>query len=148
MAQHNRTKRSKQNIKSDPDTAESKFAEELLLELPTVQEVTQNQFDQKRGIKKSFRFDPVPDHPDLAYSGEVNILSNGKVIIRLNPPHGFLRSVGDSQDDLFDFSGSPLSFAKNIDYALDKAAMKEYDTQKEAYEVLFRHYKWLKERNT
>lgn len=117
-----------------------------LRRLPTVRENTSNQYDEKQNISRSFHFDPVPTDPNHAYSGEVNFLLNGRALIRLNPPYGLLRSIGDSSDNLFDFSESPLAFGKNLNYLMDTVSKKEYGSYALAYDELRAYYAWFRDK--
>lgn len=119
-----------------------------LLNLPTVTKNSQNEFDRKRGITRSFHFNPVPSAPKHRYSGEVIFLRNHKALIIIHPPFVQPWEIANADDDdvFFDFSESPLSFGVNANYKTSIAARGKYESKSQIQQQLRDYYVWYRDK--
>lgn len=127
-----------------------------ILRLPTVERINNDNSDDAVAIRRSFSFDPNPTTPEPLYRGELVLLPRDEAKIRLYPPFGFMRALGESRADLFDFSETSLAFANEVEeYSSDEGqelarrkvwgASKQFSSHREAYFCLWSYYVWYDE---
>lgn len=114
-----------------------------ILRLPTVQENDQSSFDQTRDVRSSFYFNPVPVSNDPLYTGEILLFMSGKAEIAVCPAFGFMRALGESREDLFDFSGSPLAFVHEYEGRKPHVIKRQFASHKDMYWCVREYYVWF-----